>query len=135
MKTELFYLLLTAILTGVLWIPVVIGYAKTRGPLKPEDYKVPSTAPLPHWVVRANRAHLNAVENIGPFAAVVLIANATGISTPTTVACAAIYFYARLLHAIVHISGFSQFMARTILFTVGWLAFIVYALVLLMRAM
>jgi len=25
MKSELFYLLLTAILTGVLWIPVVIG--------------------------------------------------------------------------------------------------------------
>src|SRR4051812_41902961 len=43
MKTELFYLLLTAILTGVLWIPVVIGYAKTRGPLKPEDYKAPPT--------------------------------------------------------------------------------------------
>ena len=29
MTTELFYLLLTAILTGVLWIPVVIG--KVRG--------------------------------------------------------------------------------------------------------
>ena len=135
MKTELFYLLLTAILTGVLWIPVVIGYAKTRGPLKPEDYKVPPTSPLPHWVVRANRAHINAVENLAPFAVVVLIANATNVSTSTTVACAAIYFYARLLHAIVHISGFSQFMARTILFTVAWLAFIVYAVVLLMRAM
>ena len=33
MKTELLYLLLTAILTGVLWIPVVIGYATSRGPL------------------------------------------------------------------------------------------------------
>ena len=33
MKTELVYLLLTAILTGVLWIPVVIGYVKSRGPL------------------------------------------------------------------------------------------------------
>jgi len=35
MTTELFYLLLTAILTGVLWIPVVIGYVLARGPLKP----------------------------------------------------------------------------------------------------
>jgi hypothetical protein len=35
MKPELFYLLLTAILTGVLWVPVVIGYAMTRGPLTP----------------------------------------------------------------------------------------------------
>ena len=36
MKTEIFYLLLTAILTGLLWIPVVIGYVMARGPLTPE---------------------------------------------------------------------------------------------------
>jgi len=29
---RLHYLLLTAILTGCLWIPVVIGYVTTRGP-------------------------------------------------------------------------------------------------------
>jgi len=34
MTTELFYLLFTAILTGVLWIPVVIGKVLTRGPLR-----------------------------------------------------------------------------------------------------
>jgi len=56
MSTELFYLLLTAILTGVLWIPVVIGYVKTRGPIKPSDYVVAPTSPLPPWVNRANRA-------------------------------------------------------------------------------
>ena len=49
MKTELFYLLLSAILTGLLWIPVVIGYVSARGPLKPEDYKSAPTAPLPDW--------------------------------------------------------------------------------------
>ena len=63
MTTELFYLLLTAILTGVLWIPVVIGYVLSRGPLKPSDYKVAPTSPLPDWVNRAHRAHMNAVEN------------------------------------------------------------------------
>ena len=35
MNSEIVYLLLTAVLTGVLWIPVVIGYVKTRGPLSP----------------------------------------------------------------------------------------------------
>jgi hypothetical protein len=30
MKTGLPYLVLTAVLTGVLWIPVVIGYVKSR---------------------------------------------------------------------------------------------------------
>jgi len=135
MKSELFYLLLTAILTGSLWIPVVIGYVTSRGPLKPENYRVAPTSTLPDWVNRANRAHLNAVENIAPFAAVVLIANAVGVSTATTQACAAIYFYARLVHAVLHISGFGMLMARTVVFTVAWVAFIVYAVVLLQRAM
>jgi len=61
MKTELFYLLLTAILTGVLWNPVVIGYVTSRGLPTPAEYKVAPTTPLPDWVNRANRAHLNAV--------------------------------------------------------------------------
>ena len=135
MKTELLYLLLTAILTGVLWIPVVIGYATSRGPLTPESYRVAPTSPLPDWVNRANRAHLNAVENIAPFVAVVLIAQVTGISTAVTAACAAVYFYARLAHAVIHISGFGQLMARTLAFTVAWLAFMTYAVVVLLHAM
>ena len=134
MKIELVYLLLTAILTGVLWIPVVIGYVTSRGVLTSETYRVPPKSALPAWVERANRAHQNAVENFAPFAAVVLIANAAGISTSATVTCAAVYFYARLAHAIVHISGTGLLKARTILFTIAWIAFIVYAFVLLARA-
>ena len=135
MKTELLYLLLTAVLTGVLWIPVVIGYASSRGPLTPSAYKAAPTTPLPDWVNRANRAHLNAVENLAPFAAVVLIAQATGVSSALTEACAAVYFYARCAHAVFHLSGFGRFMARTVAFTVAWLAFITFAVVLLLRAM
>ena len=135
MKTELLYLLLTAILTGLLWIPVVIGYASSRGPLTPSDYRVAPRSPLPDWVNRANRAHLNAVENLAPFAAVVLIAHATGVSGATTEICAAVYFYARVAHAVFHISGFGLFMARTVAFTVAWVAFITFAVVVLLRTM
>ena len=128
MTAELFYLLLTAMLTGVLWIPVVTGYVLSRGPLKPSDYKIASTSPLPHWVNRANRAHMNAVENLVIFAAVVLVAHAAGVSTAVTQIAAAVYFYARAAHAVVHITGFSLFMARTMLFTVGWIAFAAIAI-------
>jgi uncharacterized MAPEG superfamily protein len=131
MKTELLYLLLTAILTGVLWIPVVIGYVKYRGPLTDADYILPSAKPLPPWVVRANRAHVNAVENFAPFAAVVLIANALAVSTALTVFCAGAYFYIRLAHALVHISGTGVLKARTVLFTLAWIAFLVYAIAVL----
>ena len=134
MTTELMYLLLTAIFTGVLWIPVVIGYVMSRGPLKPADYIVAPTSPLPDWVNRANRAHINAVENLVPFAAVVLIAHAAQISTAVTANAAAVYFYARTAHAVVHITGFSHFFARTVLFTVAWLAFMAFAVELLRRA-
>jgi len=135
MTTELMYLLLTATLTGVLWIPVVIGYVLSRGPLKPADYKIAPTSPLPDWVNRANRAHINAVENLVPFAAVVLIAHAAQVSTAVTANAAAAYFYARAAHAVIHITGFSHFFARTVLFTVAWLAFMTFAVELLRRAL
>jgi uncharacterized MAPEG superfamily protein len=134
MSTELFYLLLTAILTGVLWVPVVIGYVSSRGLLKPADYIVAPSSPLPEWVNRANRAHMNAVETFAPFAAVVLIAHAVSLSNPVTQVCAAVYFYARAAHAVIHISGFSHLMARTVVFSVGSTAFVVFAVDLLLHA-
>ncbi len=134
MKTELLYLLLTAMLTGVLWIPVVIGYVSSRGIPTPSDYKAASTSLLPDWVNRANRTHLNAVESFAPFAAVVLIANLTGVSNTVTESCAAVYFYARVAHAVIHISGFGLLMARTVAFTVAWVAFIVFAAAVLRAA-
>ncbi len=135
MTIELFYLLCITIFTGVLWIPVVIGYVSARGTLKPEDYKVAPTSPLPDWVNRANRAHLNAVENLVIFAPVVLIAHAVNVSTPVTETAAAIYFYARAAHAVVHITGFGMLMARTVLFTISWMAFMAFAIELLRKTM
>ena len=134
MTKELLYLTLTAVLTGFLWVPVVVGYVTSRGPLKTVDYKTAPTAPLPDWVNRANRAHLNAVESFAPFAAVVLVAHAAGVSTPTTQFAAATYFYARLAHAVVHISGIGLFKARTALFTIAWVAFIAFAIEVLRQA-
>ena len=126
MTTELNFLMSTALLTGILWIPVVIGMVKTRGMLTPADYKVAPTSPLPEWVNRANRAHINAVENFAPFAAVVLVAHVLQISSSVTVACAAIFFYGRLAHAIVHIMGI--YLVRTLVFTISWAAFLVFAI-------
>jgi uncharacterized MAPEG superfamily protein len=134
MTTELRYLLFTAILTGCLWIPVVIGYVSARGPLKPADYVRAPTSPLPDWVNRANRAHQNAIESLSPFAVVVLVGHAAGVSTPLTAGAAVTFFAARVAHAVVHVGGFSRFMARTLIFTVAWGAFVVYAGEVLRRA-
>jgi hypothetical protein len=45
-----------------------------------------------------------------------------------------VYFYARVAHAVIHISGFGRLRARTVLFSVGWIAFIVFAVVVLAHA-
>ena len=66
MTHELTYLLLTAMLTALLWIPVAIGYVSSRGLLTPAGCTVAPTSPVPGWVQRANRAHMNAVENSRP---------------------------------------------------------------------
>lgn len=127
MTPELFWLALTALLTGCLWIPVVIGYVQTRGFLTPEDYVVAPTDPLPEWVKRAQRCQANATESFAPFAALVLIAHVAGVSSGLTALAAATFFWARLAHAAVHISGFKHFMARTLIFNIGWLALLAIA--------
>ena len=60
------------------------------------------------------------------FAPLVLIAHALQISTATTVAACAVYFWARLAHCIVYTLGIPGL--RTLVWTVGWLALVVLAL-------
>ena len=127
MTTELWYLFLTSVLLTVLWIPYIVGSVMTAGPLTAEEYRVGRHADFPHWVRRADRAHVNLVEQFGPFAALVVVAHLLGVHNAVTVWCVAIFFWARILHAIVHISGIGVFMIRTVIFTIAFLALLVYA--------
>jgi uncharacterized MAPEG superfamily protein len=54
---------------------------------------------------RIERAHANAVENLVPFAAVVLSVTAMGIHNPWTSAAAALFLVSRLLHALTYAAG------------------------------
>jgi uncharacterized MAPEG superfamily protein len=126
MTTELWYLFLTTILLTFLWIPYIIGSLRTAGPLTPEEYRTGRNVEFPHWVRRADRAHVNLVEQYGAFAGLVVIAHLTGVHDAVTVWCATIFFWARIAHAIIYISGFSQFMARTVVFAIGFFALVVY---------
>ena len=135
MTTELWYLFLTSLLLALLWIPYIIGQVQVNGLLTPDDYKqLRDTEGLPDWVRRANRAHLNMVEQFGAFAGLVIVAHLAGISTSVTVIAAAVFFFARLVHAVIFIAGVSQFSARTIVFTVAWLALMVFAVQILLNA-
>jgi uncharacterized MAPEG superfamily protein len=58
--------------------------------------------PMTGWVGRAQRAHLNMLENLVLFAPLVLIADATGRNVELG---ALIFFVARLVYAVVYIIG------------------------------
>jgi len=126
MTRELFWLTLTVILTGLLWVPYIINRSQVRG--LTGAMANPSRTDKPHaaWATRLMFAHDNAVENLVIFAPLVLILNATDYSTKWTALACAVYFWARLAHVIVYTLGLPVF--RTLAFTVAFLAQAVLAL-------
>ena len=109
----------SAFLCLVLWIPYILAEIKVRGLAHVVGYPTGDYSDLPDWAQRAQRAHMNLVENLAPFAALVLLANLAGQSSAATAFGAALFYWARLGHAIVHIAGVPW--ARTIAFTVAWI--------------
>jgi uncharacterized MAPEG superfamily protein len=61
--------------------------------------------PLPGWAWRADRAHRNMLENFPHFAALVLVTHMAGLANWQTALGATIFFWARLAHAVIYISG------------------------------
>jgi uncharacterized MAPEG superfamily protein len=117
MTTDLYYLALTAVLTIILWIPFIVCKSKSAGPLKSSDYKAPSTPVLPDWVNRANRVHLNSLEVLPSFAALVLVAHVGMQANWITAIACAVFFWSRIAYSAVYWLG-TPFI-RTVLFTIG----------------
>jgi len=122
MSTDLKYLALTAILTASLWIPYIVCQVMTNGNLTPQNYLDPTPRPVPLWGMRANRAHINAVEAFAPFAALVIALHLAGKANPMTAFWAMSFFWLRVAHAIVYILGIPYL--RTLLYTLGYVAVI-----------
>lgn len=66
------------------------------------------------WIGRCTRAHRNLIENLLPFAAVVLVADAAGVHNGLTVLGAEIFVVARVAHAALYTAGITALSARTI---------------------
>jgi uncharacterized MAPEG superfamily protein len=120
MTKELLWLTLTVILTGLMWVPYIIDRAMVRGLMGAMANPSRGDKPQAAWAQRLYFAHTNAVENLVIFAPLVLILDAQGHSTESTVIACAVYFWARLVHAVVYTMGIP--ILRTLAFTVGFLA-------------
>lgn len=126
MTRELFWLTLTVILTGLLWVPYVLNRCQVRGLGGAMANPSRNDKPLAEWANRLLFAHDNAVENLVIFAPLVLILKAIDYSTKWTVLACAVYFWSRLAHLIVYSLGVS--VLRTLTFLIGFAAQAVLAL-------
>lgn len=126
METAFYYLGLSGLLTVLLWTPYILVRAIIWGiPTFLNNYPkgFPKDQPEPPlWAQRSQRAHLNMVETLPAFAAVVLAASVIAHSDAyvSIALWAQVFFVARLAHAIVYTLGLPYL--RTPVYLVSWLA-------------
>jgi uncharacterized MAPEG superfamily protein len=117
MTTELFWLLLTTFMTGVMWVPYIINRIVEQGPGQIKGDRQGTTATAISWADRMMRAHQNAVENLVVFVPLVLMVQLTGINNGITATACAVYFFARLAHYLVFTFGMP--VLRVFTFAIG----------------
>lgn len=104
MQIELLFLALSAALCLVLTVPYTAGLVLKLGvPTivgNREDFPA-----LEGWTGRARRAHANMVENLVPFAALIIVAAVTGKFGQGTAIGAQLFFWGRVAHASAYIAG------------------------------
>ena len=130
MKTELYYLALTALFTGLLWIPYVLDRFAVRGLGDTVGYP-DNPKPQHPWAQRLQRAHSNSIENLVVFATLVLVASALGISGSQLATAAMLYFWSRVAYVVVYALGIPWL--RTLTFTGGFIAQMWVAVMILTR--
>ncbi len=126
MSKELLWLTLTVVLTGLLWVPYTLNRCQVRGLMGAMANPSRDDKPQSAWAQRLYFAHTNAVENLMIFAPLVLILDNIGHSTPATATACAVYFWARLAHAVVYALGVP--VLRTLAFAVGFVCQVTLAL-------
>ncbi len=117
MTTDLWMLIYTALLCLGLPLVYVIGELAVPGGIPWGFGNRDKPMEFPQWMARAKRAHLNLVENLAPFAVLVLVVQLGGRANETTALGAAIFFWARVAHAAVYTAGIPY--VRTAAFFVG----------------
>jgi uncharacterized MAPEG superfamily protein len=121
MTTDLSMLAWTAGITILMWVPYIVAHIMNVGLVPALTYQA-DDAELPAWAARAKRAHYNAIENLAPFAALVIVAQLAGAANAATAAAAIAYFWARVAHYLLYVSGLPY--GRTLSFAVGWAAMV-----------
>jgi len=119
MTTDLKMLAWVAFITILMWLPYILAHIMNAGLIPALTYTADDKA-LPDWAARAKKAHYNAIENLAPFAALVIVAQLAHAANASTATAAVVYFWARVAHYVLYVAGVP--FGRTLSFAVGWLA-------------
>ena len=119
MTVELEMLFWVSILTLFLWVPYVTSAIINDGLLAALKWQGNEKQRF-LWAERAKRAHYNAIENLIPFAVIVIIAHLANVSNEATASAAMAYFWLRVIHYLSYTFGISYI--RTPAFIGSWLA-------------
>ena len=104
MSPDLYFLLMSTILCFVQMLIAATG-ANTQVGLPALAGNREGLPDIVGWPGRARRAHLNMIENLVLFAALVLIAAVAGKANATTAMGAMIFFWGRLAYALIYLIG------------------------------
>ena len=115
---DIYWLVLTVVLTALLWIPQIL-HSILRAGIK-TALLYPDEAATQHadWAVRSKAAHNNAVENLVIFAPLVLLVLLLDIGNELTALTTWVYFITRVIHYVMHVLAIP--MMRTIAFVIGF---------------
>ena len=91
MSVELEMLFWVSILTLFLWVPYVTSAIINDGLLAALKWQGNEKQRF-LWAERAKRAHYNAIENLIPFAAIVIVAHLANVSNEATASCSCMCF-------------------------------------------
>lgn len=119
MTSELFWLTLTSLMTGMLWIPYIVNRLQELGAPSLAFFPPVDPPARAQWAARAVKAHINAVENLVVFAPLVLTIYFTQSGTYFTATAAKIYFFARFAHYAIGVFGL-PIPLRTLAFLTGF---------------
>ena len=126
MTKEFFWLTLTIVMTGLIWLPYILDRIMVRGLMGAMANPTRADKPQSIWAQRMMHAHANAIENLVIFGLLVMIADALNVRSPITAFACALYFWSRLAHVVVYTAGLP--IARTLAFTGGFIGQVILVL-------
>lgn len=117
LSPELFWLIMTLLMTALFWIPYIINRMLELGILNALWDRFGLIDTNKDWARRMMQAHDNAIENLVLFAPLVILVQMTETNTTATATACMIYFFARLIHYLVF--TFAIPLLRVLTFLIG----------------